>query len=121
MKNCLVVEDSRVIRAVARGILEGLDFQTVEAEDGIDALKACRAKMPDLILLDWNLPNSSGSEFLRSLRREKEGSHPVVIFCTTENDVPQINEAMLAGANDYVLKPYDRDVIRDKLTETGLI
>lgn len=121
MKHCLVVEDSRVIRTVARGILEGLDFQTVEAEDGVGALKACRAKMPELVLLDWNLPNSSGAEFLRALRREPEGSHPVVIFCTTENDVPQINEAMLAGANDYILKPYDRETIREKLTDVGLI
>lgn len=121
MKHCLVVEDSRVIRAVARGILEGLDFQTMEAEDCIAALKACRVKMPELILLDWNLPNSSGSEFLRALRRESDGAHPVVISCTTENDVPQINEAMFAGANDYLLKPYDRDTIKEKLTDVGLI
>lgn len=121
MKHCLVVEDSRVIRTVARGILEGFDFQTIEAEDGIAALKACRAKMPELILLDWNLPNSSGTEFMRSLRREPDGARPIVIFCTTENDVGEINEAMAAGANDYILKPYDRDTIREKLTDVGLI
>lgn len=121
MKHCLIVEDSRVIRQVARGILEGLDFQAGEAEDGIGALKACRVRMPELILLDWNLPNSNGAEFLRTLRREREGAHPVVIFCTTENDIAQVSEAMLAGANDYVLKPYDRDVIREKLVQVGLI
>ena len=121
MKHCLVVDDSRVIRKVASTILQGLDFETEEAEDGTAALRACRSQMPELILLDWSLPNSNVFEFLRSLRREQNGSHPVVVFCTTENDLSRINEAMLAGANDYVLKPYDRDVLKEKLSQVGLI
>lgn len=121
MKHCLVVDDSRVIRKVASNILAGLDFETAEAEEGVAALQACRARMPELILLDWNIPNSNVIEFLRSLRREKNGSHPVVVFCVTENDVVRINEAILAGADEYMLKPYDRQIMAETLTQVGLI
>jgi two-component system chemotaxis response regulator CheY len=121
VKHCLVVDDSRVMRTVARHILETLQFEAQEAEDGISALDACRANMPDVILLDWQLPNMTGVEFLRSLRRQDKGSHPVVVLCTIENDVSQITEAMNAGANDYLMKPFDRESLEKKLTEAGLL
>ena len=70
MKSCLVVDDSRVIRKVARRILEDLNFQIDEAADGLEALNSCRRKMPDAILLDWNMPVMSGIDFLRQLRRD---------------------------------------------------
>ena len=69
MKTCLVVDDSSVIRKVARRILEGLEFDIVEAEDGEQALDACRRQLPDAILLDWNMPKMDGYEFLRLLRK----------------------------------------------------
>ncbi|MEJ1970301.1 MAG: response regulator [Rhizomicrobium sp.] len=121
MKNCLVVDDSRVIRKVACRILQELDFETDEAEDGISALAACRARMPQLILLDWNMPNMNGIEFLKTLRKEREGMRPVVVFCTTENDVAHITEALNAGANEYIMKPFDRGIIEAKLVEVGLM
>lgn len=121
MRHCLVVDDSRVIRMVAGSILSDFEFETGQAEDGAEALAACRARMPELILLDWNIPGSNVMEFLRSLRREQGGDHPVVVYCTTENDVARINEAMLAGANDYVLKPYDRASLEEKLGQVGLL
>lgn len=121
MKHCLVVDDSRVIRKVAGSILSEFDFETGEAQDGTEALAACRTRMPELILLDWNIPNSNVMEFLRSLRRERGGDRPVVVYCTTENDVTRINEAMLAGANDYVLKPYDRASLEETLGQVGLL
>jgi two-component system chemotaxis response regulator CheY len=121
MRHCLVIDDSRVIRQVAGSILSEFDFETGEAEDGMEALTACRRQMPELILLDWNIPNSNVMEFLRSLRRETGGDQPVVVYCTTENDVARINEAMLAGANDYMLKPYDRASLEEKLGQVGLI
>ncbi len=120
MKHCLVVDDSRVIRKVACRILSDLHFQTGEAEDGVSALAACRAKMPELILLDWSMPNMNGIEFLKTLRREKGGEHPIVLFCTTENDVAHITEAMGAGANETIMKPFDRSIIEAKLAEVGL-
>ncbi len=121
MKQCLVVDDSRVIRKVARKILEELQFDIAEAEDGKIALDHCRKTMPDAILLDWNMPNMNGLEFLRALRREAGGEKPVVVFCTTENDINHITEAMTAGANEYIMKPFDREIIEAKFSEAGLV
>jgi len=121
MKKCLVVDDSRVIRKVARKILEELNFEIEEAEDGAGALEACRENMPDAILFDWGMPNMSGVEFLRVLRRENGGNKPVVLMCTSENDVAQVTEAVSAGVNEYVLKPFDRKSIESKLSDAGLL
>jgi two-component system, chemotaxis family, chemotaxis protein CheY len=121
MKKCLVVDDSRVIRKVARKLLEELDFGVEEAEDGPAALEICRRTMPDAILLDWNMPTMSGVEFLRALRREPAGEKPIVVYCASENDVTVITEAMSAGANEYVLKPFDRETMRTAFTEAGLM
>ncbi len=121
MKQCLIVDDSRVIRKVARRILEELKFSIDEAEDGELALDICRRRMPDAILLDWNLPTMTGVDFLRALRREPLGDRPIVVFCTTENDIAHITEAIGAGANEYVLKLFDRDIVEAKFTEAGLM
>lgn len=121
MKHCLVVDDSRVIRKVARRILEELRFSISEAADGKEALEVCRGGMPDAILLDWNMPVMNGIEFLRALRREDGGAGPLVVFCTTENDMEHISEAIDAGANEYIMKPFDRDIIEAKFAEVGLI
>jgi two-component system chemotaxis response regulator CheY len=120
MRTCLVVDDSRVIRKVARRILEDIGYEIAEAADGMEALAWCRAAMPDAILLDWNMPVMTGIEFLRKLRAEPGGDAPVVVFCTVENDLPHINEALEAGANEYIMKPFDGDIIADKLAEAGL-
>ena len=121
MKTCLIVDDSSVIRKVARRILEGLDFQITEAEDGQVALEACRDKMPDAVLLDWNMPRMDGYEFLRMLRRLPDGDRPKVVFCTTENDVAHIARALHAGANEYIMKPFDREIVEAKFQEVGLL
>ena len=121
MKNCLIVDDSRVIRKVARRILEGMDFQIVEAEDGEQALDACRRNLPEAILLDWNMPKMDGYEFLRSLRKLPGGDAPKVVFCTTENDVAHIARALHAGANEYIMKPFDKEIVEAKFQEVGLI
>ena len=121
MKTCLVADDSSVIRKVARRILEKLDFQIVEAEDGEQALEACRSSMPDAVLLDWNMPKMDGYEFLRNLRRLPDGDRPKVVFCTTENDVAHIARALHAGANEYIMKPFDKEIVEAKFQEVGLI
>jgi two-component system chemotaxis response regulator CheY len=121
MKTCLVVDDSSVIRKVARRILEDLQFKIGEAADGEEALNACRQGMPDAILLDWNMPVMDGLEFLQRLRKEPGGDKPLVVFCTTENDVGHITRAMRAGANEYIMKPFDRDIVESKFAEVGLI
>src|ERR1700740_1968088 len=94
MRSCLVVDDSKVIRKVARHILETLNFSVDEAEDGREALTRCETAMPDVILLDWNMPVMSGMEFLRALRQRGHGDQPKVVFCTTENDMAHIRAAL---------------------------
>ncbi len=121
MKTCLVVDDSSVIRKVARRILEGLDFQIFEAEDGEKAIAHCKQSLPDSVLLDWNMPVMDGLEFLQNLRRMPGGDGPKVVFCTTENDVAHIARALHAGANEYIMKPFDKDIVTAKFHEVGLI
>ena len=121
MKTCLVVDDSGVVRKVARRIGEGLDFHVIEAEDGSVALEACKRAMPEAVLLDWNMPVMDGYEFLGNLRRMPGGDAPKVVFCTTENDVAHIARALHAGANEYIMKPFDKDIVTAKFQEVGLI
>ncbi len=120
MKSVLIVDDSAVIRKIARRILEGMRFETSEADDGQKGLEACTQKMPDAILLDWNMPNMDGFEFLRELRRMPEGARPKVVFCTTKNDIAQIARAMHAGADEYIMKPFDKHIVQSKFIEIGL-
>ncbi len=121
MKSCLIVDDSRVIRKVARRILEELNFDIAEAVDGQQALESCQENLPDAILLDWNMPVMDGLDFLKALRRMKDGDKPVVVFCTTENDLEHIRIAIEAGANEYIMKPFDRDIIEAKFAQVGLM
>ena len=121
MKTCLVVDDSKVIRKVARHILETLDFSVEEAGDGQEALTRCQTSAPpDVILLDWNMPVMSGMEFLRALGQETLPSRPKVVFCTTENGEAHIRAAIDAGADEYVMKPFDRETLQSKLQIVGL-
>lgn len=121
MHSCLVVDDSSVIRKVARRILEDLSFEVSEAEDGMQALLACGNAIPDAVLLDWNMPEMDGLEFLKKLREMPGGDKPKVVFCTTENDIAHIAKAMRAGANEYIMKPFDREIMESKFLEVGLI
>jgi len=121
MKSCLIVDDSRVIRKVARQIFEALDFSCEEAENGQMALDSCQKSMPDVVLLDWNMPVMDGMQFLRALRKMSNGGDSVVVFCTTENDMKHIQEAMTNGANEYIMKPFDADIVRSKLSQLGVL
>ncbi|MXP11152.1 response regulator [Pseudoblastomonas halimionae] len=120
MKKCLVVDDSRVIRKVSRHILEPLGFDVSEAENGREALDVCEVALPDLILLDWNMPVMSGIEFITKLRACDGGDVPKVVFCTTENDVAHIRAAIEAGADEYVMKPFDHETLQIKLQLVGM-
>ncbi len=121
MKTCLIVDDSKIVRMVARKILEGLNFEIAEAEDGQQALDACMAEMPTAVLLDWNMPVKNGLEFLKELRALDDVDQPVVVFCTTENDMTHIQEAIQAGANEYIMKPFDSEIIESKFIQVGLL
>jgi len=121
MKRCLIIDDSSVIRKVARRILEGFGFTIVEASDGRQAIEACHKEMPEAILLDWNMPVMDGYEFLRALRSMPGGDKPKVVFCTTENDLAHIARAMHAGADEYIMKPFDKEIVEAKFQEVGLL
>ncbi|MDB5621987.1 MAG: response regulator [Devosia sp.] len=114
MRSCLIVDDSSVVRKVARCILEDMDYIVDEAEDGQEAFDKCRQEMPDAILLDWNMPIMSGLEFLKHLRGYVGGHKPHVVYCTVENDIGAIAMALKAGASDYMMKPFDRTVLETK-------
>lgn len=121
MKHCLIVDDSRVVRTVAGRIIQDLSFTVSEAAHGAEALDMCRKEMPDAILLDWNMPVMNGLDFLRALRREERGKEPVVVLCTNENDSEHISEAIRAGANEYIMKPFDAEIVESKFAEVGLV
>ena len=121
MRTCLVVDDSRVMRKVAIRIVEQLDFDGIEAGDGLEALTYCRAAMPDAILLDWSMPVMDGIEFLRQLRAEPNGAKPVVVFCSAESRPERIRLAIDHGAAEYIMKPFDGDIIASKFEAVGLI
>jgi len=118
---CLVVDDSRLVRRIARGILEAQGFAVEEAEDGAQALEACRRRMPRAILLDWNMPVMNGIDFLRALKAEFGEAAATVVFCTTENEMGFILEAMEAGATEYIMKPFDAEIIASKFGQAGLL
>ncbi|HYF08069.1 MAG TPA: response regulator [Acetobacteraceae bacterium] len=117
---CLVVDDSAVVRRAARRMLEALGFAVREAVDGAQALAACRSDLPDGVLLDWNMPVMDGLAFLRRARAEFGPDHPRVVLCTTEGEMARILEAIEAGAQEYIMKPFDEDILREKLQQAGL-
>ena len=117
MKHCLIVDDSGVVRKVARSLLEDLEFSISEAEDGRGALALCRDRMPDAILLDGSMPVMDGLEFLTTLRRQGGGEKPKVLYCTTEYDVAHITKAMRAGADEHMMKPFDRELLETKFQD----
>lgn len=121
MRTCLIVDDSRVIRKVARQIFESFGFACEEAENGQIALDSCKKKLPDFVLLDWNMPVMDGMQFMKATRLLPDGQNPVIVFCTTENDINHIQDALGAGANEYIMKPFDADIVRGKLLQLGLI
>lgn len=117
---CLIVDDSRVVRKVARRILEARGYTVAEAPDGQQALALCRQALPDCVLLDWNMPVMDGMSFLRALRAEFGPDDPPVVFCTTENDMAHIAQAIESGAQEYIMKPFDEEILVSKLAQVGL-
>ena len=121
MKTCLIVDDSKMIRRVAGRILKDLQFSTQEAGNGSEALSVCKDAMPEAILLDWNMPIMDGLSFLKALRAMPDGKSPIVVFCSAERSIEKIKEALDAGADEYVMKPFDSDIIESKFIEAGIM
>lgn len=122
MKRILLVDDSRAVRLAAGRIVRQLGYDVLEAEDGEMALRVIREQGPvDAVLLDWNMPVMDGLSFLKALRSDASLPQPKVVMCTTENDMQRIVEAIQAGANEYIMKPFTEDIVKDKLQEAGLL
>lgn len=115
MKHCLVIDDSDIIRKVARRVLEELNVTSTEADSGAQGLELCRAAMPDLILVDWIMPGMSGLEFVTQLRGQPDGELPIIVYCTSVNDPDDYGRALAAGVDKFLLKPFDRNSFRDAL------
>ena len=117
---CLVVDDSRVLRKLTRRVAEGIGYTVLEAENGEEALTRCARAMPALVITDWNMPVMSGMDFLRALKDAGLPQRPKVVFCTTEGDMAHIRAAIEAGADEYVMKPFDRETLEGKLQLVGV-
>lgn len=117
MKFCLVVDDSDVIRKVARKILEGAGYIVIEAETASEGLERCRAAMPDIILLDSILPDCNSRDFLDSLREINAERIPQVLYCTSDADPAEIGKLFRAGINAFVHKPFEPTTLLPKVRE----
>ena len=116
---CLIVDDSRVIRKVSSKIAKSLGYVAIEAQDGEEALAQCKKAMPDLVLTDWNMPEMDGLQFVRELRTLKAHRRPTVMFCTSKGEAADIHQGIAAGADDYIVKPFDEPALRAKLERLG--
>lgn len=122
MKTILVVDDSPLIRKAIRRIIEPLGFQVDEAEDGVAALCHMESGATvDGILLDVEMPNMDGLSFLRTLRSRADLAQPPVVMCTTRNTLDIITAALQAGAQEFVMKPFDQGILGNKLQGIGLV
>ena len=120
-KQVLIVDDSASVRTVTRIALSGAGYEVTDAANGEEALHRLANGRFHLIVSDINMPVMDGYEFLGNLRRMPGGDAPKVVFCTTENDVAHIARALHAGANEYIMKPFDKDIVTAKFQEVGLI
>jgi CheY-like chemotaxis protein len=118
-RTCLIVDDSRVIRKVAAKIATSLGYVPLEAQDGHEALARCKQSMPDLVLTDWNMPEMDGIAFVTKLRAIPTPKEPVVVFCTSNGGAKDIHDGIAAGADDYIVKPFDEATLRAKLEKLG--
>ncbi len=113
----LVVDDSDVIRKVARRVLEDMNYLVLEADSGEAALQQCLRAMPEIILLDWHMPGMSGHDVMTALKSIPADRQPVVVYCTTENDPQDLSRAFAGGAQAYLMKPFNRAILKSKIAE----
>jgi two-component system chemotaxis response regulator CheY len=117
MRRCLIVDDSSVVRKVAIQILRSLDYNVAEAESGADAVGLCTVLMPDVIFMDWHMPAEGKLDAILAIRKIDTDRRPYIIYVTTEHDALDIARALSAGADSYMMKPFDRAMLVEKLQE----
>lgn len=117
MKRCLIVDDSSVIRKIAKRILASSDMHVIEAADGHEALAHCAADLPDIIVVDYGLPDIDTIELIRRIAAMPAPKRPQILICAIEFDVGLIMRAKRAGAQGYILKPFDRNQLLGSFRE----
>ncbi|MEZ4331014.1 MAG: response regulator [Myxococcota bacterium] len=118
----ITVDDSKTIRAIVKRTLKGVGFEVEEAEDGVQALERIKDAWPiDLAVVDWNMPNMNGLELIREIRRRPEWNDMRIMMATTESEISQMQLALDAGADEYLMKPFDREALEQKLVLLGLV
>ena len=117
----LVVDDSSAMRAVLAMILKRRGFEILQAKEGMQALDVLCAGGPvELVLIDWNMPGMNGLQLLRRIREQTQYSGMRILMVTTETGMGQMSDALSAGADEYIMKPFTPDVVMDKLQLLGL-
>lgn len=118
----LVVDDSRPIRRIESEILTQLGFETADASNGKEALQRLEtAPLPDVVLVDWNMPEMDGLEFVTTVRKDARYAGVVLLMVTTETETDQMLRALRAGADEYLMKPFQRDGLIEKLRLAGVV
>lgn len=117
----LVVDDSKIVRKVTRNMLEPMGYTVAEVEDGRKAVEYCQGKMPGLIMMDHNMPEMMGLDAVIEIRKIAGGETPVIVMCTTMNDMEFIQQAMINGANEFIMKPFDAEILQTKLEQLGIL
>lgn len=121
----LIIDDAKAIRTFLAYLAHELSFDTIEAGDGLDALKTLTRNDPrepfDIALVDWEMPRMNGLEFIQAVRRNSDFADLKLLMITTLNAPEQVAAALEAGANDYLMKPVDKDMLVEKLQILGLV
>lgn len=120
-RSALIVDDSRLVRAIVRNMLEPMGFEISDAASGREALLQYEARSPALIVLDWWMEDMTGPEVAATIRARPENPQPCILLCSTETRVGEIRKAMRAGANSYLLKPFDKDKLAHRLQRFGFL
>ena len=123
MSKALVVDDSKTIRIILGRILKELGYEVCEAGNGKEALKVMESQKAavNLVLADWNMPEMNGLELLKQLRQDPDLASLKVIMVTTETELDHMVSALEAGANEYVMKPFTKDILKEKLELVGIL
>lgn len=119
---CLILDASLMVRRVAARIVRDLGYEVIEAESGQEALTHCQAVMPTVILMDWRTADMDGAAFIAALRENAGANTPIakIVFCTADRRIERITHALSVGADEYIMKPFDSDILESKFRLTGL-
>ena len=118
--HCLLIDESLMVRRVGARIVRDFGYEVSEASTMQEALDMARLSMPDVVLTDWRAGGMEADAFMEALRAEPGGEEAVVILCTADRRVERITRALAAGASEYIMKPFDSDIIESKLALAGL-